>query len=142
MPDASETVAPTITDARVTTDTAVLGLLEADDVFALLFSEDMVDTLGDNSTFLRLSDANSTYQVSCGAGATCVLDDGGTAAVDDDRLQVTLTADPTLISGTADGLDFAGGTVTITLVSTNFDDQAGNQLDLAGSADRVVDVEA
>ncbi|MBA2280836.1 MAG: S-layer homology domain-containing protein [Acidimicrobiia bacterium] len=141
VPDIAETTAPTITDARVTTDTVVLGILESGDVFTLLFSEDMIDTLGDGTTFVRLTDANTTSQVTCGGGATCVLDDGATPTVADDRLVVTLTANPTFISGVDDGLDFAGGTVTITLVSNNFDDQAGNQLNLAGSADKVIDVE-
>jgi hypothetical protein len=145
--DTSENVAPTVTETNLVTDGATVGFLDfgaVADVFEHMFSEDMADTLGSsNATFLRVADANSTYQIACVDQATCVLDDledGGanTNGIADDHLTITLTAAPVFVSGTDDGLDLTSG-VSVVFVSAAFDDESGNQLDAAGSADLTID---
>lgn len=148
-----ETVAPTITDAWVSTDGAVVGILieaagTSNDVIDFAFSERMIGTLGGtDATFLRLSDGTNVFQVDCGVALSCTLDNNETKLganvnlVTDDHLQIDLAlATITRISGTG-ALDLASGTITVTLVSNAWDDLAGNQLDLAGSADKVIDNE-
>jgi hypothetical protein len=148
----SDTTVPTVTNTEITVDAATLGLLNDGDTIVIDFSEDMADTLGGGVTsYIRISDGDSTYQFECDGGVnTCTLDDGGNATVDDDRLTIA-TTDPTadqglndsatLVSGLDNGLDFVGSTTSIVFVSNTFDDEAGNQVDLAGSADVVVDDE-
>ncbi|MFP5578283.1 MAG: hypothetical protein ACLGIZ_08590, partial [Acidimicrobiia bacterium] len=137
-----ETVRPTIVNTEITADTDVLGLVDDGDTLVIDFSEAMAAALETSaSDFIRLSDGDSTYQIASGAaGANFALSDGPGSTGLSDRLTVTVPA-LTLISGTANGLDYAGGTVTITLLSGGFDDVAGNQVDLAASSDVVVDDE-
>ena len=143
--DTGESDAPTIDETNAGGDTVVVGFLDSGDDFELIFSEDMDDAVGTtNLSFIRVSDSNSVYQIACVDQATCVLDDledsgADTNGVADDRLTITLTADPVFVSGTEDGIDTAVDTVTVTFASAAFDDEAGNQLDLAGSADVIID---
>lgn len=133
-PAVTETVAPTITNTQIVSDADVKGLLGKGDSFLVDFSEAMDS--GASTGFIRLSDGDSTYQV-----AADPLQDGPSSKGANDRMVVSISSDPTFISGKDDGLDFAGDTVKITLVSAAFTDVAGNKLDLAGSTDVVVDDE-
>jgi hypothetical protein len=136
----TDTGDPTITNAEVD-DSGSPGVLDDTDTIVLDFSEDMGDALGSAaSTFFRVSDGTNIAQVDCGGTiADCSLSDEGGSDDIDDRLVVVLDADPTLM-GDSDEVDLAGDP-TVTLVSAAFDDQAGNQLDLAGSDDVALDDE-
>ncbi|MCO8127225.1 cell wall-binding repeat-containing protein [Acidimicrobiia bacterium EGI L10123] len=148
-----EADAPIITNTELTSDTATLGLVDGGDALQFDFNENMSDALDAPGTFLRLSDGDSTYQIVCEATAApgttaadtdCLLTDGGDATVDDDQLSIDIgtdAADLQLISGTDNGLDYVGDSVVISVVSGDWDDESGNQLDLAGSTDIVVDIE-
>nr|WP_246314092.1 cell wall-binding repeat-containing protein [Kineococcus aurantiacus] len=134
----TDNTAPTIEDTVLTDDNGTLGVLDSADVVTLTFSESMASTLGDAGTFLRFSDGDSTYQVSGGFAQATDTDT-------DDQLVITVpVAGATfgLVAGEDNGLDVAGDSVKVSLVSSQFDDVAGNQLNLAGSADVTVDDES
>ena len=137
----TETVAPTVTNTAIVSDTAPAGLLTDGDTFVMDFSEAMATTAGTLSTsFVRVADSDSVYQLT-GAFA---LSDGPSSAGINDRLLVTLIDDNAhldFISGTDNDIDMAGSTATVTLVSNDFDDVAGNQVSLGTSADVIVNDE-
>jgi len=143
--------APTIAAAVLLTDVGLVGVLDSGDQHRFAFSEVM---FGDQApgTFTgielgsyRVIDADGTQlDVFCGAtnnNATCVLNDvsvtvSGTSYAAGRVLTVTLTGNPTLPGGgTTAGFQYPG---TVSNVSAEWDDLGGNQLNLAGSADKVI----
>jgi hypothetical protein len=140
--------APTISDLQLTTNAGLQTVADTGDVHRFIFSEPMdtgVDAAG--STY-RVQDADGTIaDIVCGTNATCALNAapvtiGGTTYPINQVLTVTLTAAPTPetgFEGSQPGLQYA---LTVTDVSAEWVDAAdGLQLDLAASADKVVDDE-
>lgn len=138
--DTGETGAPEIDDLDLT-DNVTVGLVDGGDVLVFTFNETMDSTLGDDdTTFFRVTDSDSVYQIACGGGlgvgdATCVQ---STDTETDDVLTVTLDDAPLFISGTENGLDVLD-VPEVSAVSAAWDDVAGNQLSLDNSTDVTVD---
>lgn len=129
---ASDTTSPTLTDTKVVTNAGSTTNMDSGDVFTITFSEAMnTTTLGDTITVQDTDNSPSpgdTGTITCGASAnaTCVFSAGGTI------LTVTIT--------NVVGTGTVGYPATITSLG-GFSDAAGNGPNLAGSADRVIDVE-
>ena len=136
--------APTIVDARVGTDAGLVGLLDGGDVHKFAFSEAMNGTIDDAASFYRLSDVDGTIvDLTCNAGCSRNGGDevvGGVTYGANRVLTVDTSAGATITpvapGGTA-GLQYAPTTL-VTNVSSQWDDLAGNQLDLAGSPDKTL----
>ncbi|GAB7191749.1 hypothetical protein NUM3379_24570 [Kineococcus sp. NUM-3379] len=140
----NDTTVPTVADTRFTANGNAGNplLLETGDVFTLAFSE--VVTVTGNAT-LRLRDADGT-EVDFTNGVsntTVVLSNApttiGTTTYEAGRVvTVTLGAGTQLSAGTSAGLSLPA---TIT-TQAGLADAAGNALNIAGSADVVVDTES
>jgi hypothetical protein len=138
----ADVTAPTITDARVATDAGLQNQFDAGDVIALTFSEDMQDALDTTGSFVLTDADGDTFLVDCGnaANATCVLSDDPLVPANVDRvLTVTLVS---VTDTNAAGNGVQNMPATITTVDADVEDQAGNVVNLAGSADVIVDKEA
>ncbi|MGH2798805.1 MAG: IPT/TIG domain-containing protein, partial [Thermoleophilaceae bacterium] len=132
----TDTTPPTITDARLTLN-ANSSDVDTGDVWTITFSEAMAPIVTTDSITVQDGDGTSGT-VTCNAstasgsgGATCTLN--STATV----LTVTITGTLTSSGGTAPGISYPA-----TIIATSgITDPAGNAPNLAGSADRVIDVE-
>jgi hypothetical protein len=133
--------APTIVNAKLATDAGLVGVLDSGDVHKFAFSEAMNTTTDDAGSLYRVSDADGTiYDFVCGTNAVCALNAADevvdTVTYTANKVLTVTTAAPTLIAaGTTAGFAYPA---TVTNVSTHWDDAAGNQLNLAGSADKTI----
>jgi hypothetical protein len=131
---AGAATAPTITDAQLTLDAGLLGIGDTGDKHQFTFSQTMDTGIDAAGSSYRVTDGDGTAaDIICGTNATCALD--GTAKI----LTITLTATPTPVTagGTA-GLQYP---LTLTNISAEWMGTNGVTVDLAGSADKVVDDE-
>jgi hypothetical protein len=128
-----------ITDQRVTTDTDVVGLLDAGDEIRIRFSQPMTTTTT-NAVFFRWSDGDSVYQVACTDDAACSWHDH--PGVTNGELRMALGGNPTLVSGTANGLDISGDGATMTLVSAGVRTATDAGVNLADSTDTRLNIAA
>jgi hypothetical protein len=135
--DTGDTVAPTIDDARVATDSAMgtgsataTDTASTGDVFELTFSEDITESAGQ---FDVVDEGGDTARFVCDADV--VANDDITAVrcvIDGNLLTVTLLEDADDTNTAGNGvLDFP---LTITEIS-GFSDFAGNEATVEGSAD-------
>ena len=129
---AQDTVVPTLTDTKATINTGTTDFGDAGDRFTVTFSEAM--TVSSSATITgQDADATPTVgQITCGGNATCTL------STDKMTLTVTFTSDiAVLTAGTQ-----ARWQLPVTITATGgITDTAGNVPNLAGSADRVIDIE-
>lgn len=131
--------APTIVDARLQTDTGLLNVVNTGDVIRLDFSEALdpaTATLAGNQ--LVLNDGDDTYTITAGTDSTWVLGADG-AGQANRRLTITMIAAPTDTNVGGDNLPEIPA--TIQTASANIRDVSANPVNVAGSADVVVDVE-
>jgi len=139
--------APRIVNSKLATDGGLVGVADSGDIFKFAFSEVMaaaVDT--DVTTSFRAVDGDgSTIDVLCAVAAGCTLNiaietvDGVDYAIGR-VLTVTTVGGATItpvvgFAGTIAGFQYPG---TVTNVSATWDDTTGNQLDLAGSTDKII----
>jgi uncharacterized protein (DUF2141 family) len=144
-----ETVKPTMTNARVTTDAN--GEFGDTDVIKLAFSENMAAGSVADGVVVRFTDPDGgQWDIVCGPanagqGNVCVLGDDGSASNTNtaDQIQITLGTDSAVKTGGS-----AAGTTAvaeipgqITALSSAIKDLSGNVVDLAASADTLMDVE-
>jgi hypothetical protein len=125
---AQDTTAPTITDARIVTNSGLTTNMDSGDVFTLTFSEAMNTTTAGDQISVEDADTGSVDAgtITCGTTATCTFATGGLV------LTVTITG---LI-----GANDVGYPATITSL-LGFGDTGGNQPNLGGSSDRIIDSE-
>ena len=141
----ADTTAPTIDDLYIETDSVTTSVIDTGDTIHFDFSESMsIDT---NAAVFRFTDPDGEiFDVRC-ADNTCSLATytpaGSTTAITNGRLVVLLDEAPVKVGGPtpAAGAGVAQVPGTITNLSSHFDDTSGNQVDLAGSADVVIDNE-
>lgn len=135
--DADET-APIIEDLTIENGTGGSAILiESGDTIVFDFNELMTV---DGGAAFRFTDANgATYQIDT-TNATFTVVDSGDANQTDDQVDVFLTGNPTHVAGT-DSNPGAQVDGNVTSMNTNIDDAAGNNVDLAGSDDTVIDNE-
>lgn len=152
-PGTADLSSPTSVDLRVTTNAGLVGQLDTGDVFKVAFSEDMnTDSTNDQ---IRIQDADgTTMTIVCGSsstagtyGAVCNFNTtgvetlGGTEYAANRVLTVTITSTtaPTVTGeiGTATGMQLP----TTVIDQGGITDTTGNQWNVTGSADRVIDVE-
>ncbi|MDP9281404.1 MAG: Ig-like domain-containing protein, partial [Chloroflexota bacterium] len=121
---------PTITDTQLISNLATTDFGEVGDSFESTFSEPMN---GSTSGAINLQDADGTgaFLLICGVNSTCTWNTAVTT------LTVTLVTNWVGTGGTTPGLQVP---VTITTMG-GFTDTAGNVVNLAGSADRIIDNE-
>ena len=150
-----ETVAPTVLDTRIVTDFGADAVINTGDVITIQFSETMNATTA--TGVFRFTDPDGEiFQITLGGTSTntAALEAGNVNADTDttdpgeanSRLRITLGATgpvkvggPAVEAGSAnEGAQVPG---TITVFGTQFDDAAGNQVNLAGSTDVVIDNE-
>lgn len=137
-----DTTAPTVLDARVGTNAGSAFLLENGDTFLLALSEAVAaPSTGDT---MRVTDTDGTVVDIVFSGTNFSLNTGdavinGTTYGAGRVLTITRgAADVVVVAGTQTGL---GLPATITQ-QAGTRDAAGNELNLAGSADVVIDTEA
>lgn len=135
---AADTTPPTLTDARIVTNAGLTTNMDSGDVFTITFSEAMnTNTVGDTISVQDTQNSPSqgnTATLNCGTGeATCVFDSTKTV------LTVTITGTFT-VSGPSGSNKAITYPATITSLG-GFSDTGGNAPNLAGSADRIIDVE-
>ena len=152
-----ETVAPTVLDARIVTDYGTAATIDTPDVIALQFSETM-NASATTGVFRFIDPDGEIFEVDLGAvdgngvviHAVALTDgdvngdgDANDAGEASSLLKITLDADPLKVGGPAvTGVNAEAQTPgTITDFDAAFDDSAGNQVDLAGSADVDIDNE-
>ena len=144
------TIGPlTSTSAVLTHDSSVIGMLDAGDVFTIMFNE---ATSLSPLTRIRFVDADcgapgsqrsgpatcappttqSRSDVICGSNSNCVLSPDGT------MLTVTMTASPVVVdAGSVPGTQFPVDIVD----SSGIQDLGGNPWSTTTSADRVIGLE-
>ncbi|TNM68795.1 cell wall-binding repeat-containing protein [Streptomyces sp. NP160] len=151
----ADATAPTVRNAfftKVATGAgAVAGDFQATDKITLQFSESIPASAVATGQVIRFKDADGElYQVAIGAGAGAGVQataaraswtPTGGSAIADGQVVLTLTDVPQKV-GSGSGTPTAGAQhpATITAFSTAWADAAGNKVDLAGSADLVIDV--
>lgn len=140
-PTAADTTAPTILDARVGTNSGSAFLLDSGDTFLLALSE--AAAAPSNGDTIRVTDADGTVVDIVAAGGNFALNAttttiNGTAYAAGRVLTVTRGTDVQVVAGSQAGLGLPA-TITAQAGTT---DVAGNQLNIAGSADVVVDTES
>jgi hypothetical protein len=131
-----DTTAPTITDARATTDAGLQGQVDAGDVHRFVFSEPMAPTADDNGASYSLRDGDAVSQttvtVTCGtAGTTCSLNTAtvtiaGLGTFEAGRVLTVTVGNVTPTGGTVAGLQYPA-TVTAMDPAT-ITDAEGNPL--------------
>jgi len=120
---------PTLTDTRVVNNIASTDFSDVGDAFTVTFSEKMNGSI---FGLIPIVDQDgSTATISCGNNASCTWNIAVTT------MTVTLTQTLANSGGTTPGLQLPA---TISAL-IGLADVAGNAPDLAGSADRVIDVE-
>jgi len=123
-----DTTAPTITDARIVTNSGLTTNMDSGDVFTMTFSEEMNTTTSGDQINVEDADTGSVDAgtITCGTNATCSFNTAGTV------LTVTITG--------AVGANDVGYPATITSL-LGFGDTGGNQPNLGASSDRIIDSE-
>ncbi len=128
---APDLTAPTIVDTRLLNNVATTDLGDAGDAYQFTFSEPMVQ-LNTSIATIQLQDLDgTTFVQSCGFNTVCTWNVPGTTLT-----VTTLIATPST-GGTTPGLQIPATITTLTA----FSDLFGNVPDLAGSPDRVIDIE-
>jgi hypothetical protein len=116
--------APTLVSSVIATDAGLVGQLDTGDVYEFVFSEEM-DAGLNAALVIQLTDGDGTIYNVTGTGV--LSDDGGTYA-DDRHLEFTVTGIALVQDGTTATFVYPA---TVSAVDANFDDVAGNQLNLA-----------
>lgn len=144
----ADTGAPRITDVRAA-DAGTIGLVDAGDTHQFIFSEPMSTSVDADGELYRIQDTDGTVaEIRCGAAgnAACTLQGAGTfngtLYPANQVLRVVIDDLVTPLAGFLGSNPGVQYPATITNVSAGWDDATGNQLDLAGSPDKTVDVAA
>lgn len=152
-----DSVAPTLTDTRLTTDGGTAAVIDEGDVIRLRFSEAM--QAPNNGDRIRFTDPQGQiWEIQLAAAdddatpvngqATWIpanyTPTGSTTAITNGQLTLTLVDDPVLVGGPTPATGAADAEVPSNITDftpNSLEDVAGNDLDLAGSADVSIDNE-
>lgn len=139
---AADASAPTIIYATLATDGGLVGVAGAGDVHKLVFSEVMAAGIAGAGSTFRVADADGTIlDIACNTGCSlnAALETVNGTEYAIGRVLTVVASNATITSAAAGTVPNAQYPLTITNVSADWDDLAGNQLNLAGSADKVID---
>jgi hypothetical protein len=139
---------PLLIDAAITTDNPVGATVDDTDEGFLQFNEPMQAGIV-NGRFRSTDPDNEQFDIDCDVNATCTLVNGDANADNDttdtvdanSRVNFVLTADPIKVAGPVTTLNTAQMPLTITELSTEFNDAGGNQANLADSTDKTLENE-
>lgn len=153
-PGSSDTAAPTSTDLFISTSAGLTGQLDTGDVFKVVFSETMTtDSSGDvilvqdaDGTTMTINCTGATSSAAGNYGAVCNFNLGNetvksTLYTTPRVLTVTITSTALPTASGAQGTTSGMQLPTTVTDQGGITDSTGNQWNVTGSSDRVVDIE-